>query len=54
MDSIDNNSFNSSSSHSDSSTTIDDERFSPQPKRQKTLRTRGGRPRLGGRSRVQG
>ena len=35
--SINNNSITSSSSHSDSSTMTDDERFSPQPKRKKKL-----------------
>ena len=54
VDSIDDNSITSSSSHSDSSTTTDGERFSLQPKGQKTLQTRGGRPRLGGHLRVQG
>ena len=44
VDSIDNNSITSSISHSDSSTTTDDERFSPQPKRQNTLQTLSGRP----------
>ena len=53
VDSIDNNSITSSSSHSDSGFTAD-ERFSPQPKREKTWRTHDGRPRLGGHLQVQG
>ena len=54
VDSVDNNSITSSSSHSDSSTTTDNERFSPQPKRQKTLRKCSGRPQLRGHLQVRG
>ena len=50
--SIDKNSISSSSFHSDSITATDDERFSPQPKRQKTLETHTSRPQLGGHLRV--